>query len=154
MPKNETLLAPAPLIIQNTLTGKARQKALILVAEDNPVNQKVVLRMLEKLGHRVDVVPNGGEALKALELLSYDMVLMDIQMPVMNGFEATGEIRRREEGTGRHIPVIAMTFHALLGDPEKFLDAGMDDYVTKPVQPAELAAAIARNFGGRMEEPL
>ena len=154
MPKNETLLAPAPLIIQNTLTGKARQKALILVAEDNPVNQKVVLRMLEKLGHRVDVVPNGGEALKALELLSYDMVLMDIQMPVMNGFEATGEIRRREEVTGRHIPVIVMTSHALLGDPEKFLDAGMDDYVTKPVQPAELAAAIARNFGGRMEEPV
>ena len=154
MPKNETLLAPLPLITQNPLTWKAQQEALILVAEDNPINQKVVLRMLEKLGHRADVVPNGGEALKALEMLAYDMVLMDIQMPEMNGFEATGEIRRREEGTGRHIPVIAMTFHALLGDPEKFLDAGMDDYVTKPVQPAELAAAIARNFGGRMEEPL
>ena len=100
MSENEPLLAPVPLITQNPLTGKAQQKALILVAEDNPVNQKVVLRMLEKLGHRADVVPNGGEALKALELLSYDMVLMDIQMPETNGFEATGEIRRREEGTG------------------------------------------------------
>jgi two-component system sensor histidine kinase/response regulator len=141
----------APLITQYTLMGKARQKALILVAEDNPVNQKVALRMLEKLGHRADAVINGREALKALELLAYDMVLMDIQMPEMNGFEATGEIRRREEGTGRHIPIIAMTAHALLGDREKCLDAGMDDYVTKPVQPAELAAAIARHFDGRMD---
>jgi PAS domain S-box-containing protein len=142
----------APLITRYTLMGKARQKALILVAEDNPVNQKVALRMLEKLGHRADAVVNGREALKALELLAYDMVLMDIQMPEMNGFEATGEIRRREEGTGRHIPIIAMTAHALLGDREKCLDAGMDDYVTKPVQPAELAAAITRNFAIRPDE--
>ena len=144
---------PAPLITQYTLMGKARQKALILVAEDNLVNQKVALRMLEKLGHRADAVANGREALKALEMLAYDMVLMDIQMPEMNGFEATAEIRRREQETGQHIPVIAMTAHALLGDREKCLDAGMDDYVTKPVQPAELASAIVRNFGRRDDLP-
>ena len=131
------------------LMGKAREKALILVAEDNPVNQRVALRMLEKLGHRADAVVNGKEALQALEIRAYDLVLMDIQMPEMNGFETTGEIRRREQGTDRHIPIIAMTAHALLGDRVRCLDAGMDDYVTKPVQPAELAAVIARNFGVR-----
>ena len=131
------------------LMGKAREKALILVAEDNPVNQRVALRMLEKLGHRADAVVNGKEALQALEMRAYDLVLMDIQMPEMNGFETTGEIRRREQGTDRHIPIIAMTAHALLGDRVRCLDAGMDDYVTKPVQPAELAAVIARNFGVR-----
>lgn len=141
---------PAPLITQYTLMGKARKNALILVAEDNPVNQKVALRMLEKLGHRADAVANGREALKALEMLSYDLVLMDIQMPEMNGFEATSEIRRSEAGTDRHIPIIAMTAHALLGDREKCLEAGMDDYVSKPVQPSELSAAIARHF--RMPE--
>ena len=145
--------SPAQLITRYNLMGKVREKALILVAEDNPVNQKVALRMLEKLGHRANAVVNGREALNALEVLAYDMILMDIQMPEMNGFEATGEIRRREQGTDRHIHIIAMTAHALLGDREKCLDAGMDDYVTKPVQPAELAAAIARNFGGRKDNP-
>jgi len=125
---------------------------LILVADDNPVNQKVALRMLEKLGYEAVVVTNGREALEALETLACDLVLMDISMPEMNGLEATLEIRRREQATGRHVPVIAMTEYALLGDREKCFEAGMDDYVSKPVQPAELAAAIGRQYGNSQDE--
>jgi CheY-like chemotaxis protein len=125
---------------------------LILVADDNPVNQKVALRMLEKLGYEAVVVTNGREALEALETLACDLVLMDISMPEMNGLEATLEIRRREQATGRHVPVIAMTEYALLGDREKCFEAGMDDYVSKPVQPAELAAAIGRQFENSQDE--
>ena len=125
---------------------------MILVADDNPVNQKVALRMLEKLGYEAVVVTNGREALEALETLACDLVLMDISMPEMNGLEATLEIRRREQATGRHVPVIAMTEYALLGDREKSFEAGMDDYVSKPVQPAELAAAIGRQYGNSQDE--
>ena len=125
---------------------------MILVADDNPVNQKVALRMLEKLGYEAVVVTNGREALEALETLACDLVLMDISMPEMNGLEATREILRREQATGRHVPVIAMTEYALLGDREKCFEAGMDDYVSKPVQPAELAAAIGRQFGNPQDE--
>ena len=131
----------------NPVNGRLQKRALILVAEDNPLNQQVTLRMLEKIGHRAYAVANGREALQVLTLLAYDIIFMDIQMPEMNGFEATMEIRRREKVSGKHIPIIAMTAYALLGDREACLEAGMDDYITKPVQPAELAAAIARNFG-------
>jgi CheY-like chemotaxis protein len=98
--------------------------------------------MLEKCGHHVEVVDTGKQALAALVQHSFDLVLMDVQMPELDGLEATATIRARERGTGRHLPIIAMTAHALQGDQERCLDAGMDGYVTKPMQAADLYAAI------------
>jgi signal transduction histidine kinase/ligand-binding sensor domain-containing protein/ActR/RegA family two-component response regulator len=116
----------------------------ILLAEDNPVNQKLACLLLNKRGHAVVVAGNGIEALAALERQRFDLVLMDIQMPGMGGFEATAQIRARERLSGGRIPIIAFTAHALEGDRERCLELGMDDYVTKPVQPALLFAAIER----------
>ncbi len=114
----------------------------ILVAEDNTVNQKLVARLLEKRGHRVKVVANGREALESLEQDTYDLILMDVQMPEMDGFKATAELREREKRTGRRIPVIALTAHAMKGDRERCLDAGMDNYLSKPVDVLELNALL------------
>jgi PAS domain S-box-containing protein len=129
-----------PLITRYSIAN-ARNAAIplrVLVAEDNAVNQKLVARLLEKRGHNVKVVANGREALGALEQETYDLVLMDVQMPEMDGFEATGELRKREERTGLHIPVIALTAHAMKGDRERCLQAGMDGYLSKPIRPLEL----------------
>jgi two-component system sensor histidine kinase/response regulator len=123
--------------------GRARSRARILVAEDNQVNQKVAVRMLERLGYRADVAANGLEAVEALSRIPYSAVLMDVLMPEMDGNEATAEIRRRE-GDGRHTPIIAMTANAMQGDRENALDVGMDDYVPKPVNPEELGAVLER----------
>ncbi|MGA2040260.1 MAG: two-component regulator propeller domain-containing protein [Bryobacteraceae bacterium] len=116
----------------------------ILLAEDNPVNQKLAVRLLHKRGYSVVTADNGLEALAALERERFDLVLMDIQMPEMGGFEATAQIRTRERRSGGRIPIIAFTAHAMAGDRERCLEAGMDDYVTKPIQPALLFAAIER----------
>jgi CheY-like chemotaxis protein len=110
----------------------------ILLAEDNLVNQKLVVRLLEKQGQNVQIASNGREALEALEKADFDLVLMDVQMPVMGGFEATAAVREGEKGTGRHIPILALTAHAIKGDRERCLAAGMDGYVAKPIRPEEL----------------
>jgi CheY-like chemotaxis protein len=132
--------AVAPLITRQTLAEPrvATIALRILVAEDNAVNQRLVARLLEKRGHCVTLVGNGIEALVALEENSYDLVLMDVQMPEMDGFEATCELRKRERLTELHTPVIALTAHAMKGDRERCLEAGMDDYLTKPIRAQEL----------------
>jgi len=123
----------------------------VLLAEDNPVNQLLATRLLEKRGHRVVVAANGREALAALEKESYDLVLMDVQMPEMDGFEATAAIREKEKGSGIHQPVIALTAHAMKGDRERCLAGGMDGYLSKPIRLQELdellEAYVARRLG-------
>jgi signal transduction histidine kinase/CheY-like chemotaxis protein len=123
----------------------APQRTLtVLLTEDNPVNQMTATTMLQKLGHSVEVAGNGREALEKLEQQSFDIVFMDVQMPEMDGMTATGKIREQEQGGGRHQPIVAMTAHAMTGDREKCMEAGMDDYVSKPIRRKELAAVIDR----------
>jgi len=158
--------SPNKIITRHTVAEKSKQKTRILLAEDNIINQRVALKILEKLGYRADVVANGLEALRALEMIHYDMVLMDVQMPEMDGLEATIEIRKREEliaqkkdagfsdklsalsfqhsAQSKHVPIIAMTARAMEGDREMCLKAGMDDYLTKPIQPDKFGETIAR----------
>jgi signal transduction histidine kinase/DNA-binding response OmpR family regulator/HPt (histidine-containing phosphotransfer) domain-containing protein len=141
-----------PLVTRNTLReAKVRDRAPVLVAEDNPVNQKVAVRMLESLGYQPDVAANGVEALAALARREYAAVLMDVQMPGMDGYEATTAVRDRE-GAARRTPVIAMTANAIEGEREKALASGMDDYISKPVRVEELDAVLAR-WVARAEEP-
>ena len=116
----------------------------ILVAEDNDVSRLLVARLLSKQGHTVTEARTGLEALTLYEREAFDLILMDVQMPDMDGFQATGEIRRRESAAGERIPIVALTAHAIKGDRERCLDAGMDDYLSKPIQPDELRAAIRR----------
>ena len=116
----------------------------ILLAEDNPVNQFLTVRLLEKEGHRVEVVVNGRAALAALDADNFDLALMDLQMPEMDGFETTAIIRERERTSGHHLPIIALTANAMVGDAERCLDAGMDGYVSKPVDVRRLLAEIRR----------
>ena len=135
--RTETLgVAPSPCLATTRLS--------LLLAEDNPVNQKLALRLLEKRGHTVVTAVNGKEAVAAFDERPFDAVLMDVQMPEMSGFEATAAIRARELGTGTRIRIIAMTAHAMSSDRERCLAAGMDDYVAKPIRSAELFAAVER----------
>jgi signal transduction histidine kinase/DNA-binding response OmpR family regulator len=120
-------------------------RARVLIVEDNAVNQRIAARLLEKLGCRVDVAANGREAVEMVDLLPYDAIFMDCQMPEMDGFEATREIRRRER-SGIHRPIIAMTANATQGDRERCLEAGMDDYVSKPMRKADFTDALERHL--------
>ncbi|MBF0496119.1 MAG: response regulator [Deltaproteobacteria bacterium] len=133
------------IVTRHNAAEGLKRKIRILVAEDNIINQKVAVGILEKMGYRADAVADGREAVKALKTIPYDLVLMDVQMPEMDGFEATKMIRNNTVPVLNHyIPIIAMTAHAFKEDRGKCLEAGMDDYVSKPVQPEELAQAINR----------
>jgi two-component system, sensor histidine kinase and response regulator len=116
----------------------------ILLAEDGLVNQKVAVSLLDRRGHSVHVANNGREALEALEREPFDLVLMDIQMPELDGFETTAAIREKERRRGGHLPIVAMTAHAMMGDRERCLDAGMDDYISKPIRADDLYATVER----------
>jgi signal transduction histidine kinase/HPt (histidine-containing phosphotransfer) domain-containing protein len=124
-----------------------RRRLQILVAEDHPVNQRLVTCLLEKQGHAVVVVGDGHAAVEAFAQQAFDLVLMDVQMPGMDGLEATAAIRAQEQARGTHIPIIALTAHAMKGDREHCLAAGMDDYLAKPIKAEDLATAIARRLG-------
>jgi PAS domain S-box-containing protein len=139
--------ASVPLVTRHMI--RESERALyILLAEDNLVNQKLAVKLLEKSGHNVHVACNGKEALEAFQKGTFDLILMDVEMPEMNGLEATSLIREAEKKTGSHIPVVAMTAHAMKGDKERCLDAGMDGYVTKPINSKELLETIESFFKG------
>jgi PAS domain S-box-containing protein len=137
---------------------QASERSLrVLLAEDNPVNQTLAIRILEKLGHKVQVVNNGREALERSQAEEFDLILMDVQMPQMDGLEATTAIRAAESYTGKHVQIVAMTAHAMKGDKEKCLSAGMDGYLSKPIRTEELKQAMsevrkARNMGQSSEQ--
>ncbi len=134
--------AASPVLVTRHSLRESRHHLQILLAEDNAVNQKLAVHLLEKRGHIVTVAGDGKQALAALQRQSFDMVLMDVQMPEMDGFETTAAIRRNEKATGAHIPIIAMTAHAMKGDMERCLSAGMDAYVSKPIQKNELLRVV------------
>jgi CheY-like chemotaxis protein len=129
------------LVTVHTLREQ-RARLRILLAEDNAVNQKLAARLLEKRGHAVTVAGTGRTALESLEKQPFDLVLMDVQMPEMDGLEATVAIRELEKASGQHIPIIAMTANAMKGDRERCLAAGMDAYLSKPIQVKELFATM------------
>jgi len=138
--------SPAPgsraaVITRHTLREN-RRKLNVLLAEDNAVNQQLAVRLLEKYGHIVTVASNGHSALDLLKKAKFDLVLMDVQMPVMDGFQATAAIRQEEASSGKHLPIVAMTAHTMAGDRERCLQAGMDAYISKPIGGDELNALV------------
>ena len=134
----------APTLVTRHTLAEHRRPLHILLAEDNVVNQRLAVRLIEKLGHTVVIAFHGGAALAALTQHAFDLILMDVQMPIMGGLEATAAVRAQEQTTGGHLPIIAMTAHATDGDRDICLAAGMDDYVTKPLQVDDLYMAVAR----------
>jgi CheY-like chemotaxis protein len=137
-----------PLFVTRHSISEARKRKIrILIAEDNTINQKLALRLIDKLGYHADAVANGREALRALEMIPYDLVLMDVQMPEMDGLEATRVIRDPQSSVLNHrVPIIAMTAYAMTGDRELCLDAGMNDYVSKPIHPQKLLEAVEKQI--------
>jgi two-component system sensor histidine kinase/response regulator len=136
-----------PSVSKTAAAGGAATGARLLLVEDNMVNQRVVLAMLRKKGFCIEVANNGQEALDMLNRAEepYDLVLMDVQMPILDGLETTRIVRR--DARWKHLPIIAMTAHAMIGDRERCLQAGMTGYISKPVQPAHLIATIDQQLG-------
>jgi CheY-like chemotaxis protein/anti-sigma regulatory factor (Ser/Thr protein kinase) len=155
----------SPVTSQVAAIVRAKRSLTVLVAEDNSVNQRVAQRLLQKMGHTVVLAGNGREAVEAVQRGHFDVILMDVQMPEVDGYEATARIREYEAHDGRaHVPIIATTAHAMSGDRELCLQSGMDTYVSKPINAAELAAviqqlclsepsAVADGFALRSENP-
>ncbi len=137
------------LVTRHTIRERKR-RLKILVVEDNLVNQTLAVRLLEKRGYSVSVCGNGNEAFQALEKDSFDIILMDVEMPEMNGFDATRIIREKEKVSGKHIPIVAMTAHAMNGDRERCLASGMDAYISKPVSSEELFSIIEKYTNGEI----
>jgi signal transduction histidine kinase/CheY-like chemotaxis protein/streptogramin lyase len=135
--------AGLPPLTRHSL-NESHRKLRVLLAEDNPINQKLAVRILQNQGHWVKVANDGEEAVAASQSGEFDVILMDVQMPNMGGLEAAAVIRILERGTGRHVPIVALTAHAIKGDRERCLEAGMDGYVSKPIQPNHLLAVIAQ----------
>jgi CheY-like chemotaxis protein len=136
---------PAPAL------PRAARPLNVLLAEDNVVNQRVAVGLLTRRGHRAVVASNGREAIEALGREAFDVVLMDVQMPEMDGLEATAAIRRAEAGTGRHVRIVAMTAHAMAGDRDRCFSAGMDGYLSKPIDQAILYATIENDTAERAQ---
>jgi CheY-like chemotaxis protein len=134
--------------VQHRLEATPHQRLRILLAEDNLVNQRLVVRLLEKYGHTLIVANTGREVLAALARQPVDLVLMDVQMPDMDGLEATAVIREQERQQGGHLPIIALTAHAMKGDQERCLASGMDAYISKPINAQKLSSAISRVLNG------
>jgi two-component system, sensor histidine kinase and response regulator len=130
--------------LSHSLERTAKRRLRILLAEDNIVNQRLVVRLLEKHGHTLIVANTGREVLAALAQQPVDLALMDVQMPDMDGLEATAIIRAQERQRGGHLPIIALTAHAMKGDQERCLASGMDDYISKPINAQTLSTAISR----------
>jgi CheY-like chemotaxis protein len=141
--------SPEPI---RRLTVSNATRLHVLLAEDNAVNQKIACRFLEKEGHHVTLASDGRQALAAIERENFDVVLMDVQMPEMDGFEATAAIRAQERDSGKHLPIIAMTAHAMAGDRERCLAAGMDNYIAKPISARELVELLEEFSGAAREE--
>jgi CheY-like chemotaxis protein len=149
--KSDLFAAPAPCSPDDPQPGKAR----MLLAEDNDINQLIARGLLRKLGYSVDIVANGLAVLEALQLIPYDVIFMDCQMPEMDGYDAARTIRKLEEGSGHGfngktpVHIIAITANAMQGDREKCLAAGMDDYISKPIRLPELQAVLERWKAGQ-----
>ena len=141
-----------PTLVTRQVLQAQQSRLRVLLAEDNVVNQRLALRLLEKCGHDVSVAGNGLEVLSALEGGDFDVALMDVQMPEMDGFEATAAIREKEKIAGKHLPIIAMTAHAMSGDRERCLDAGMDGYLAKPIHAAELFQTMTQLAAVKSEQ--
>ena len=150
LPLEPGTLIPAPAAPASTGAPAAVGRRILLV-EDNIVNQRVALGMLTKRGHHVTIAQDGLEALERLEAETFDIVLMDLQMPRMGGLDATMEIRRRERATGGHVRIVAMTARAMASDREQCLATGMDGYLSKPIDRAQLLEAV-ENAGDRVDE--
>jgi len=149
--KLETYESETNIEIKEQKSARHHAPLNIIVAEDVPFNQKFIVRLLESWGHKVTLVENGREVLELLPSHTFDLVLMDVEMPEMDGYEATRAIRKAESGTEMHIPIIALTAHAITEDRQRCLQAGMDEYISKPISSSKLSAILGKLSGEQTE---